>query len=96
MAQFRRRRRRIIYDSSVEAELERKLEEHDRLYELVRFFEWLLERTPDNDYAQQLPAPNDDVWLIRTEDTPLTGVPTVRLLYTFDEETVTFVGLRIE
>lgn len=93
---FRKPRRRIVYDSTVEAELERKLDEHERLYEIMRFFEWLLERTPGNEYAVRLPPPNDDVWLIRTEDTPLSNVPSVRLLYSFDDEEVRFIGIKVD
>lgn len=92
---FRKPERKIVYDSTVEATLERALDEHERLYEVMRFFEWLLERSPDSGHAEQMPPPNDDVWLIRTEDTPLTGVPSVRLLYTFDDEKVVFIGAQV-
>lgn len=93
---FRRPKREIVYDSTVKRVLERKLDEHERLYEVMHFFEWLLERTPDNEYAEQLPPPYEDVWLIKTGDTPLLNVPSVRLLYSFDEETVLFISILVE
>lgn len=93
---YRKPGRKIVYDSTVERVLERKLDEHERLYEVVRFFEWLLERSPENGHAEQLPFPHDDVWLIKTGDTPLSNVPSVRLLYRFDDESVTFISIQVE
>ena len=96
VSQFRRRRRRIIYDSRVERILDREMEAHTRLYELMRFFEWLLERSPATDHATRMPPPNEDIWLIKTEGIPGVDVPDATLQYTFDDETVTFINIRIE
>ena len=91
---FRRRRRRIVWDDFAKVPLLEAAQHHERLYDVVRMFEWLLERQPDNNFAEPL---DDTFWWIKSEDLPLhgPGVPSIVLIYYFDDDTVTFWGARV-
>lgn len=93
---FRKPRRKIVYHDFVQQAILDRIDEYPRLYELMKFFEWLLERQPNNAFAEQLEPPIDDFWLIKSDDVPLVQVPSVRLIYCFDDETVTFWGIHID
>ena len=93
---FRKSKRRIIYNEFAKQVILDKADEHKRLYEVMKFFEWLLERQPENEFAQQQEPPFDEFWLIKSEDIPLSNIPSVRLLYRFNDEHVEFWGLSVE
>ena len=92
---IRRRRRRIIWDEYAQRPALEAAEKYERLYDVIRMLEWLLERQPDNNFASQL---DETFWIIESKDFPLSGpgIPKVTLPYYFDDETVTFWDIRIE
>ncbi len=92
---MRKRRRRIIWDDHAKHPALEAAEKYERLYDVIRMLEWLLERQPDNNFATQL---DETFWIIESKDFPLPerGLPRVTLLYYFDDEAVTFRDIRIE
>lgn len=71
------------------------LDAYPRFYDAVKALEWLLERQPDNQFAERL---DDTYWVISSEGFPFAsgqGLPEVTLLYYFDDRTVTFWDIRI-
>ncbi len=92
---IRRRKRRIIWEEHAKRPALEAAEIYPRLYDVIRNFEWLLERHPDNDFAEQI---DETFWIIKSEAFPLSGpgVPRATLIYTFDDKTVTFRDIRIE
>jgi len=96
MPEYRRRRRRVDYSAYASTPLIEAAERYERLYEVIKLLEWLLERQPDNRFASQV---GDGHWLIKSEDGPPMfgpGIPGVTMIYTFDDEVVTIWGARVE
>lgn len=85
--QPRKPRRTIRYHAVAENQLESAIEEHDRVYEMVKSLELLLERHPDNYLAQRMPRPNDDLWIIRLGGVPGHS-PSITYIYTWDDAVV--------
>ncbi|WP_457653041.1 hypothetical protein [Rhodocaloribacter sp.] len=92
---FRRRRRRIVWDEYVKRQVLALIDDYPRLYDVMRNFEWLLEKQPANNFAEQI---DETFWLIKSDDLYLphrAGIPQVTLIYRFDDTTVTFFDIRI-
>ena len=92
---MRRPRRRIIWTEHAQIPALEAAEKYERFYEVVRNFEWLLERQPDNNFAERL---DEKFWLIKSDGLPLegAGIPGTWLIYYFDDTTVTFWSIRID
>jgi hypothetical protein len=92
---FRRPRRRIDWSEQVKATCLAEVDQHPRLYEAIKALEWLLERNPEAGTA--LPLPYQDYWFIKTDDLSSTqNLPSIRLIYRFDDQTVYFWGIHID
>lgn len=92
---FRRARRRIEWTETVKVQVLQAAERWERLYEVIKNLEWLLERQPDNAFAEQL---DEEFWLIKSESLFFerrAGIPGVLLIYRFDDEVVTFWNVRV-
>lgn len=93
---LRKSRRRIVWEDAAQRQAVAKIDAYPRLYEVIKNFEWLLERQPDNHFAQRIDAV---FWLIKSDSLFIprrSTVPEVTLIYYFDENTVTFWDIRIE
>lgn len=91
---FRKPGRTTEMDSRVEEVITTRLDDCDRLDDVVRALMWLLERLPDNDRSEHIPG--HDAWIIKTEALPGLESPAVTLIYRFDDASVTWGMIRIE
>lgn len=92
---YRKARRRVEWDEHVKVTVLKEIDKYPRLYEVIKHFEWLLERQPDNNFAKNL---GEGYWLIVSESLPLrdTDIPRVRLVYKFNDQVVYFWGIKID
>ena len=87
--------RSVVYEPEAQRHLDEQAAVYERLPEIVQYIEWQLARFPENKYAAQMPFPNADTWLFQLGPYLSLGIPAIRILYQFDEETVTIWDVRI-
>ena len=92
---FRKPRRRIRYTERAEAATDAKIDVYERLYEVLKSLEWLLERDPEIEFSEVLPHPHEDFRIITYDAGYLLGVPEVVAIYRYDDEEVEIWDLRI-
>ncbi len=86
--------RTVIYDKEVAQAIDSEQENFFRLNDVIAAIEWLLARTPE--VGVPIPETTDPTYyLIGTEAMGIFEVPAVTVLYHFDDQTVTFYGIRI-
>lgn len=90
--------RTVVKEESVTDFIDREVQNHPRLREVIRGLEWLLSREPRQDAAEIVPGSTEQfgrpMHLIKTEDLRFHDAgPPLRLLYHFDEERVVFWGI---
>ncbi len=91
----RRPQRSFRYGARFEAAAWEAVEKYDRLYDIIRDLEWVLERYPGAPPSEQI---SDEFWLfdsvfLRTSAGHV--YPRVKLLYRFDEKTVEFWSMEV-
>jgi hypothetical protein len=91
MAEFHART--IIEDQRVENALAKLKRKHSRIEDVFDGLKWVLSRHPER--GVKIPGHNPDVFLIKTLEYDISGVPTLVVLYRFDADTVTIEALSV-
>ncbi len=87
--------RSVVYEEAAARHVDEQTSHHLRLPDIMQYLEWQLARKPANRYAEQMPFPNADVWLFKIGPYPALGIPSVLVLYRFDDERVTIWNVRV-
>lgn len=97
---FRRPRRHVHWQEAAQRIAEPWADAYPRFYDLVRALEDHLEHEPDSEFAEVVGEEDGrEYWMIETDGRlfDLEGdLPSVVLIYYFDDATVTVWNLRVE
>ena len=84
--------RKVIYDRSVQQIILDNLDKYEELDRLILALEWFLSNYPDNPRSKEVGM---GYRVMESNRITLFDTPSVRLIYTFDDKTVTFFGIHI-
>ena len=88
-------RYRVVAEQQFLDDCKRLANQHPHFNDLLLWFEWLLERAPDNPLSHRFEKPYEHYYQISSGDIPEASPPTVIVIYRVEESTVTLWGLSI-
>ncbi|KAA6440271.1 hypothetical protein FEM33_06605 [Dyadobacter flavalbus] len=83
----------IIREKEFDESVKEILKEFDRIFELDSAIDWVLSRNPTPEEIEKIDELGHYLWV--TEDFTRFGIPSVRILYNYDEieRIVTLIGI---
>ena len=87
------RPRRVYYDDVVERIILNEIEEDERLGDVVLFLEAFLAYAPDNEFSESI---GHQLCYFESRLVPGLNSPYVGLIYSYNDERVTFHNIRVE
>lgn len=84
--------RQVHYDSTVEQHILEMLDQYEDLDRLILALEWFLSNYPDNPRSKDIGM---GYRVVESRRVTLFDTPSVRLIYTYDDKSVTFFSIYI-
>lgn len=86
----------IVESDEVTEQLDELRQNFDRFDDIWTMLSWKLARDPESPTSYLIPNTNPDKYITKVADNDVEGVPSVTVLYSFDQDNLYIEAMRVE